>query len=85
VLKRVLSPPGNPKWGGRLLPGWCKPEFRVTFGSAVEKILEQAREGKGVLIVMGTKASGNMAGHAPLAIAYNVATKAICRVLAFRG
>jgi hypothetical protein len=34
---------------------------------------------------MGTKASGNMAGHAPLTIAYNVATKAICRVLAFRG
>jgi len=26
-----------------------------------------------------------MAGHAPLTIAYNVVTKAICPVLAFRG
>jgi hypothetical protein len=54
-------------------------------GSAVEKILEEAREGQAGLIVMGTKASGNVAGHAPLTIGYNVVAKATCPVLTFRG
>jgi nucleotide-binding universal stress UspA family protein len=64
---------------------WCKREFCVTLGSAVEKILEEAREGQAGLIVMGTKASGNVAGHAPLTIGYNGVTKATCPVLTFRG
>jgi nucleotide-binding universal stress UspA family protein len=64
---------------------WCKPEFRTTFGAAVEEILIAARESKADLIVMGAKARKSLAGHAPLTIAYNVVTKATCPVLTVRG
>jgi len=64
---------------------WCKPEFRVTFGSAVEEILIAARESKADLVVMGAKARRSLAGHVPLTIAYNVVTKAACPVLTVRG
>jgi nucleotide-binding universal stress UspA family protein len=64
---------------------WCKPEFRVTFGSAVEEILIAARESRADLIVMGAKARRSLAGHVPLTIAYNVVTKAACPVLTVRG
>jgi nucleotide-binding universal stress UspA family protein len=64
---------------------WCKPEFRATFGAAVEEILIAARESKADLIVMGAKARKSLAGHAPLTIAYNVVTKATCPVLTVRG
>jgi nucleotide-binding universal stress UspA family protein len=64
---------------------WCKPEFRVTFGSAVEEILIGARESKADLIVMGAKARKSLAGHVPLTIAYNVVTKSTCPVLTVRG
>ncbi|MGB2636073.1 MAG: universal stress protein [Candidatus Acidiferrum sp.] len=64
---------------------WCQPEFRVTYGSAVEEILIAARESKADLIVMGAKARKSLAGHAPLTIAYNVVTKSICPVLTVRG
>lgn len=73
----------------QLLPAgtenWCKPEFRVTFGSAVEEILIAAKESKADLIVMGAKARKSLAGHVPLTIAYNVVTKATCPVLTVRG
>ena len=64
---------------------WCKPQFRVTFGSAVQDILGVARQCQADLIVMGTKARHSLAGHAPLTIAYNVVTKATCPVLTVRG
>ena len=64
---------------------WCKPEFRVTFGSAVEEILIAARESKADLVVTGAKARRSLAGHVPLTIAYNVVTKAACPVLTVRG
>lgn len=64
---------------------WCKPEFRVTFGSAVEELLIAAKESKADLIVMGAKARTNLAGHAPLTIAYRVVTKANCPVLTVRS
>ncbi len=64
---------------------WCKPEFRATFGAAVEEILIAARESKADLIVMGTKARNSLAGHAPMTIAYNVVSKATCPVLTVRG
>jgi nucleotide-binding universal stress UspA family protein len=64
---------------------WCKPEFRVTFGSAVEEILIAERESKVDLLVMGAKSRKNLAGHVPLTIAYNVVTKSICPVLTVRG
>jgi nucleotide-binding universal stress UspA family protein len=73
----------------QLLPGgtenWCKPEFRVTFGSAVEEMLIAAKECKADLIVMGAKARRSLAGHVPLTIAYNVVTKSTCPVLTVRG
>jgi nucleotide-binding universal stress UspA family protein len=64
---------------------WCKPEFRVTFGAAVEEILIAAKECKADLIVMGAKPRRSLAGHVPLTIAYNVVTKATCPVLTVRG
>jgi nucleotide-binding universal stress UspA family protein len=73
----------------KLLPqgaeDWCKVEFRVTFGSAVEEILIAARESMADLIVMGAKPRRSLAGHVPLTIAYNVVTKAVCPVLTVRG
>ena len=64
---------------------WCKSEFRATFGAAVEEILIAAKECKADLIVMGAKARNSLAGHAPMTIAYNVVSKAICPVLTVRG
>ena len=64
---------------------WCKPEFRVTFGSAVEEILIAARESRADLVVMGAKPRRSLAGHVPLTIAYNVVTKSFCPVLTVRG
>jgi len=77
VRMKQLMPPGS--------ENWCKPEFRVTFGSAVEEILIAARESKADLVVMGAKARRSLAGHVPLTIAYNVVTKAACPVLTVRG
>lgn len=64
---------------------WCTPDFRATFGAAVEEILIAARESKADLIVMGAKARAGLAGHAPMTIAYNVVSKATCPVLTVRG
>lgn len=77
VRMKQLMPAGS--------ENWCKPEFRATFGAAVEEILIAARESKADLIVMGAKARKSLAGHAPLTIAYNVVTKANCPVLTVRG
>jgi nucleotide-binding universal stress UspA family protein len=74
---RQLMPPGS--------EDWCKPEFRVAFGAAVEEILLMTKETKADLIVMGAKTRKSLAGHAPLTIAYNVVTKAPCPVLTVRG
>jgi nucleotide-binding universal stress UspA family protein len=64
---------------------WCRTEFRVAFGAPVEEILQEARETKAQLIVMGVKTRKSLAGHAPLTIAYNVVAKANCPVLTIRG
>lgn len=64
---------------------WCKVEFRVAFGAAVEEILGEARETNADLIIMGAKTSKAFPGHAPLTIAYNVIAKAKCPVLTVRG
>jgi nucleotide-binding universal stress UspA family protein len=77
VRMKQLMPAGS--------ENWCRPEFRATFGAAVEEILIAARESKADLIVMGAKARKSLAGHAPLTIAYNVVTKATCPVLTVRG
>jgi nucleotide-binding universal stress UspA family protein len=77
VRMKKLMPAGS--------ENWCKPEIRVTFGSAVEEILIAARESKVDLIVMGAKPRRNLAGHVPLTIAYNVVTKSACPVLTVRG
>jgi nucleotide-binding universal stress UspA family protein len=77
VRMKQLMPAGS--------ENWCKPEFRVTFGSAVEEILIAAREARADLVVMGAKARRSLAGHVPLTIAYNVVTKAACPVLTVRG
>lgn len=77
VRMRQLMPKGS--------ENWCKPEFRVTFGAAVEEILLAAREIKADLIVMGAKPRKSLAGHAPLTIAYNVVTKAPSPVITVRG
>jgi nucleotide-binding universal stress UspA family protein len=58
--------------------------FRVTFGPAVEEILNQAGKTRADLIIMGAKTRRNLVGHVPT-IAYNVAAKAQCPVLTVRG
>jgi nucleotide-binding universal stress UspA family protein len=64
---------------------WCKVvNFRVTFGPAVEEILNDAGKTHADLIIMGAKTRRNLAGHVPT-IAYNVAAKAQCPVLTVRG
>ena len=75
-MKRLMPPGGE---------NWCSPEFRVTYGAAIEEILLAAREAKADLIVMGAKPRKSLAGHVPLTIAYNVVTKATCPVLTVRG
>ncbi len=77
VRMKKLMPEGS--------ENWCKPEFRATFGAAVEEILIAAKESKADLIVMGAKARQSLAGHAPMTIAYNVVSKATCPVLTVRG
>ncbi len=77
VRMRQLMPKGS--------ENWCEPEFRVTFGAAVEEILLAAREINADLIVMGAKPRKSLAGHAPLTIAYNIVTKAPSPVLTVRG
>jgi len=77
VRMRKLMPEGS--------ENWCKPEFRVTFGAAVEEILIAVREVGADLLVMGAKPRRSLAGHLPLTIAYNVVTKANCPVLTVRG
>lgn len=77
VRMRKLMPEGS--------ENWCKPEFRVTFGAAVEEILIAVREVNADLLVMGAKPRRSLAGHLPLTIAYNVVTKANCPVLTVRG
>ena len=64
---------------------WCKIEFRVAFGAAVEEILNEARDINADLILMGAKTRRTFAGHTPLTIAYNVVAKAKCPVLTVRG
>ena len=64
---------------------WCEVKFRVTFGSAAEKILSAASGTKANLIIMGAQTKKTFAGHMPLTIAYNVAAKAECPVLTVRG
>jgi len=64
---------------------WCKVEFRVAIGGAVEEILGEARETNADLIIMGAKTSKAFPGHAPLTIAYDVVAKAKCPVLTVRG
>lgn len=77
VRMRKLMPQGS--------ENWCKAEFRVTFGSAIEEILTAAQETDANLIVMGARPRKSLAGHVPLTIAYNVVTKANCPVLTVRG
>jgi len=64
---------------------WCKVEFRVAFGAAIEEILAEARETRADLIIMGAKTRKAFAGHSPLSTAYKVVTQAKCPVLTVRG
>ena len=64
---------------------WCRVDFRAAFGSAAEGILEEARDTRADLIIMGAKPRKTFAGHTPSTIAYNVVAKAHCPVLTVRG
>ena len=77
VRMKQLMPKGS--------ENWCRPEFRVTFGAAVEEILHAAKDLTADLIVMGAKPRRSLAGHAPLTIAYNIVTKSTAPVLTVRG
>ena len=74
---KEFMPPGT--------ENWCSVAFRVAFGAAVEEILNEGRETKADLIIMGAKPSRAFAGHNPLTVAYGVVAKASCPVLTVRG
>jgi len=81
----TLDTPNGDLDHGHASGGWCDVEFRVAFGSAVEEILSAASGTKRSLIIMGAQKRKTFAGHKPLTIAYDVATKAECPVLTVRA
>lgn len=74
---RSLLPPGTDLW--------CYPEFMVSFGLPVERILETTAEKKADLLVLGIRGGGIVLGHLPPAKAYRIVCQAACPVLTVRG
>ena len=85
MYRRVVRRKRREEVAGDLMRAGARTGFRVTFGEATEETLQQARETKAELVVMGAKARKSFAGHAPLTVAYNVVAKANCPVLTVRG
>lgn len=73
---------------GMLPPGsdlWCYPDFVVSFGSAVDRILETSQAVESDLLVLGIRGGGAAVGHLPHANAYRIVCQAACPVLTVRG
>lgn len=78
----------NERLAGMLPPGsdlWCYPEFVVSFGSAVDRILETCQSVDADLLVLGIRGGGAAVGHLPHANAYRIVCQAGCPVLTVRG
>ncbi len=74
---RALLPPGADLW--------CYPEFVVSFGDPVERILEVAEDNEADLVVLGIRGGGVAVAHMPPANAYRIVCQATCPVLTVRG
>jgi nucleotide-binding universal stress UspA family protein len=72
-----LLPPGSDLW--------CYPEFVVSFGSPVERVLEVVEARNADLLVLGIRGGGAVLGHLPPAKAYRIVCQASCPVLTVRG
>jgi nucleotide-binding universal stress UspA family protein len=73
---------------GMLPPGsdlWCYPEFVVSFGPSVDRILETCQSVEADLLVLGIRGGGAAVGHLPHANAYRIVCQAACPVLTVRG
>jgi nucleotide-binding universal stress UspA family protein len=73
---------------GMLPPGsdlWCYPEFVVSFGASVDRILEACQSVEADLLVLGIRGGGAAVGHLPHANAYRIVCQAACPVLTVRG
>ncbi len=73
---------------GMLPPGsdlWCYPEFLVSFGPSVDRILEACQSVEADLLVLGIRGGGAAVGHLPHANAYRIVCQAACPVLTVRG
>jgi len=66
---------------------WCRPEFVVKFGDAVQNILDVAKSCETDLIVLGVRkaAAVGMATHVADAVAHEVVAFAKCPVLTVRA
>ncbi len=74
---QALLPPGADLW--------CYPEFVVSFGNPVERILEVVESSGADLLVLGIRGGGTAVGHMPPANAYRIVCQAACPVLTVRG
>ena len=64
---------------------WCRPKFKVQYGSTSINIIETAKEVKADLIVIGAHESKALADHAPWATVSKVIANAPCPVLTVRA
>ena len=64
---------------------WCYPEFIVSFGSPVERILETCQSVEADLLVLGIRGGGTAIGHLPQVRAYQLVCQTTCPVLTVRG
>jgi nucleotide-binding universal stress UspA family protein len=64
---------------------WCYPEFVVSFGPSVDRILETCQSVEADLLVLGIRGGGAAVGHLPHANAYRIVCQAACPVLTVRG
>ena len=62
----------------------CNPEIKVSFGNAVEQILNVAHARKSELIVMGARSSTKRTTFSH-SVSYGVVSRATCPVLTIRG
>jgi nucleotide-binding universal stress UspA family protein len=64
---------------------WCYPEFVISFGNPVDRILEAIESPGADLLVLGIRGGGSAVGHMPPANAYRIVCQAACPVLTVRG
>lgn len=64
---------------------WCRPKFKVQYGTPSINIIETAHDVKADLIVIGAHGAATLADHAPWATVSKVIANAPCPVLTVKG